>query len=79
MNSTYRTTAVFRATIACVASLVGASAAHAVDWTGYMRGGPAATSVSGLGADCIANPAGASQAYGERPAAATRSSRRHRQ
>ena len=52
MNSTYRTTAVFRATIACVASLVGASAAHAVEWTGYMRGGPAATSVSGESRQC---------------------------
>jgi maltoporin len=52
MNTTYRTTAVFRATIACVASLVGAQAAQAVDWTGYMRGGPAATSVSGKSRQC---------------------------
>jgi maltoporin len=52
MNSTHRTTAVFRATIACVASLVGANAAHAVDWTGYMRGGPAATTVSGESRQC---------------------------
>ena len=28
-------------------ALCAANAAHAVDWTGYMRGGPAATSVSG--------------------------------
>jgi maltoporin len=52
MNSKLPTTAVFRATIACVASLVGASAAHAVDWTGYMRGGPAATTVSGESRQC---------------------------
>src|SRR5471032_936203 len=52
MTSTLRTTAVFRATIACVASLVGATAAHAVDWTGYMRGGPAATDVSGKSRQC---------------------------
>ena len=43
MTTTLRTTAVSRAAIACLASLLGASAAHAVDWTGYMRGGPAAT------------------------------------
>ena len=52
MNSKLRTTAVFRATIACAATLVGASAAHAVDWTGYMRGGPAATTVSGESRQC---------------------------
>ncbi|MEO5688424.1 MAG: carbohydrate porin, partial [Burkholderiaceae bacterium] len=52
MTKTYRKTALCRATIACVASLVGASAAHAVDWTGYMRGGPAATSVSGESRQC---------------------------
>ena len=58
MNSIHRTTAVFRATIACVASLVGASAAHAVEWTGYMRGGPAATTVSGESRQCygLASP-----------------------
>ena len=52
MTKTLRTTAICRATIACVASLVGASAAQAVDWTGYMRGGPAATSVSGKSRQC---------------------------
>jgi len=52
MNSKLRTTAVFRATFACVATLVGASSAHAVDWTGYMRGGPAATTVSGESRQC---------------------------
>ena len=34
MNSTHRTTAVLRATLACMAGLVGTQAAHAVDWTG---------------------------------------------
>jgi maltoporin len=52
MNSTHRTTAVLRATLACMAGLVGAQAAHAVDWTGYMRGGPAATTVSGESRQC---------------------------
>ena len=52
MNTTLRTTAVFRAAIACAAGLVGVSAAHAVDWTGYMRGGPAATDVSGKSRQC---------------------------
>jgi maltoporin len=51
MNTTFRTTAVFRAAIACAAGLAGMSA-HAVDWTGYMRGGPAATNVSGESRQC---------------------------
>jgi len=34
------------------AALFSAGAAHAVDWTGYMRGGPAATSVSGESRQC---------------------------
>jgi maltoporin len=38
-------------TAACGA-LMAASAAHAVDWTGYMRGGPAATSESGKSRQC---------------------------
>ena len=33
-------------------ALCAANAAHAVDWTGYMRGGPAATSVSGKSRQC---------------------------
>ena len=33
-------------------ALMAANAAHAVDWTGYMRGGPAATSVSGKSRQC---------------------------
>src|SRR6201985_2770840 len=33
-------------------ALFAANAAHAVDWTGYMRGGPAATSVSGKSRQC---------------------------
>ena len=51
MNTTLRTTAIFRAAIACAATVAGVSA-HAVDWTGYMRGGPAATSVSGKSRQC---------------------------
>jgi len=52
MNTTHRTPAVFRAAIACAAGLVGVTSAHAVDWTGYMRGGPAATDVSGKSRQC---------------------------
>lgn len=33
-------------------SFLAASAAHAVDWTGYMRGGPAATTVNGESRQC---------------------------
>jgi maltoporin len=33
-------------------ALFAANAAHAVDWTGYMRGGPAATDVSGKSRQC---------------------------
>src|SRR4051812_16748737 len=36
---------------ACGALMAG-TAAHAVDWTGYMRGGPAATNVSGESRQC---------------------------
>ena len=52
MKSIPRTTAVCRASVACLAGLLGASAAHAVDWSGYMRGGPAATTVSGESRQC---------------------------
>ena len=38
---------------AACAALMGATAAHAVDWSGYMRGGPAATSVSGKSRQCF--------------------------
>ena len=43
---------------AACGALLCASAAHAVDWTGYMRGGPAATSVSGESRQCygLASP-----------------------
>jgi len=37
---------------AACAGLLAANAAHAVDWTGYMRGGPAATDVSGKSRQC---------------------------
>jgi maltoporin len=33
-------------------ALLAGNAAHAVDWTGYMRGGPAATTVSGESRQC---------------------------
>jgi len=52
MTTSLRTTALSRAAIACLAGLLGASAAHAVDWTGYLRGGPAATDVSGKSRQC---------------------------
>ena len=58
MLTTFRSTPIFRASLAAVAGLLGASAAHAVDWTGYMRGGPAATNVSGESRQCygLASP-----------------------
>ena len=37
---------------AACGALMAATAAHAVDWTGYMRGGPAATDVSGKSRQC---------------------------
>jgi maltoporin len=37
---------------AACGALMASTAAHAVDWTGYMRGGPAATSVSGKSRQC---------------------------
>jgi maltoporin len=37
---------------AACGALLAATAAHAVDWTGYMRGGPAATNVSGESRQC---------------------------
>jgi maltoporin len=52
MHTTSRTPVLFRAAIACAAGLVGVTSAHAVDWTGYMRGGPAATSESGKSRQC---------------------------
>jgi len=41
-----------RLVAAAAFALFAANAAHAVDWTGYMRGGPAATSVSGKSRQC---------------------------
>ena len=43
---------------AACATLMAATTAHAVDWTGYMRGGPAATTVSGESRQCygLASP-----------------------
>jgi maltoporin len=52
MKAKHRPTVVCRASVACLAGLLGATAAHAVDWSGYMRGGPAATSVSGKSRQC---------------------------
>ncbi|MBW8777754.1 MAG: hypothetical protein JF585_00860, partial [Burkholderiales bacterium] len=37
---------------AACGALMAANAAHAVDWTGYLRGGPAATDVSGKSRQC---------------------------
>ena len=42
-----------RLVAAAALALFGATAAHAVDWTGYMRGGPAATDVSGKSRQCF--------------------------
>jgi len=42
----------YRLAAAAAFALFAANAAHAVDWTGYMRGGPAATSVSGESRQC---------------------------
>jgi maltoporin len=52
MNSKFRTTALFRASIACAAGLLSVSGAHAVDWSGYFRGGPAATTVHNESRQC---------------------------
>ena len=41
-----------RLVAAAAFALFAANAAHAVDWTGYMRGGPAATSESGKSRQC---------------------------
>jgi maltoporin len=41
-----------RLVAAAAFALFAANAAHAVDWTGYMRGGPAATTVSGESRQC---------------------------
>src|SRR6516225_2056524 len=41
-----------RLVAAAAFALFAANAAHAVDWTGYMRGGPAATDVSGKSRQC---------------------------
>ena len=38
--------------VAAAAALCAANAAHAVDWSGYFRGGPAATTVSGESRQC---------------------------
>jgi maltoporin len=47
-----------RLVAAAAFALFAANAAHAVDWTGYMRGGPAATTVSGQSRQCygLASP-----------------------
>src|ERR1700712_5734722 len=52
MNTKLRTTALHRASLACAAGLLAASSAQAVDWTGYMRGGPAATNVPAESRQC---------------------------
>ena len=40
------------ATAVAAGALLSTMSAHAVDWTGYMRGGPAATDVSGRSRQC---------------------------
>jgi len=52
MPTNHRTSPVLRASLACIAGLLGASAAHAVDWTGYLRGGPAATDIPAKSRQC---------------------------
>ena len=52
MKTPFRLSPALAATLTCIAGLVGATSAHAVDWTGYMRGGPAATTVSGESRQC---------------------------
>jgi maltoporin len=52
MQDTRATRPAFRLVAAAAFALFAASAAHAVDWTGYMRGGPAATSESGKSRQC---------------------------
>src|ERR1700712_1494207 len=47
MQHTRATRPAPRLVAAAATTLLAATSAHAVDWTGYMRGGPAATSVSG--------------------------------
>ena len=41
------------ATAIAAGALFSTMSAHAVDWSGYMRGGPAATSVSGKSRQCF--------------------------
>ena len=52
MNLSPRQRPIVRTLTACAATLACTTAAHAVDWSGYMRGGPAATTVSGESRQC---------------------------
>ena len=52
MQETRGTRPAVRLVAAAAFALFAANAAHAVDWTGYMRGGPAATTVSGESRQC---------------------------
>jgi len=52
MTRSFTPSIVARACLACAAGLLGAGSAHAVDWSGYLRGGPAATTVHGESRQC---------------------------
>ena len=52
MQDTRGSRPAYRLVAAAAFALFAANAAHAVDWTGYMRGGPAATDVSGKSRQC---------------------------
>jgi maltoporin len=52
MQETRGSRPTLRLVAAAAFALFAANAAHAVDWTGYMRGGPAATGVSGESRQC---------------------------
>src|SRR5215471_11178631 len=52
MHRTRGSRPVTRLAAAAVLAISAADAAHAVDWSGYMRGGPAATDVNGTSRQC---------------------------
>jgi len=52
MQGTRGSRSPLRLVAAAVTALCAANAAHAVDWSGYFRGGPAATTVSGESRQC---------------------------
>ena len=52
MQGTRGSRPALRLVAAAATALCAANAAHAVDWSGYLRGGPAATTVSGESRQC---------------------------